>query len=372
MRILIVTEIPAPFRIPLFNALAAVPDVELHVCFLAEHDPRRSYRVHRDEFAFEHVVIPGRSLRRDGRWIVLSRGVLRLLRRVDPDVVVIGGWNQPAFWQVLSTTRLMRVPSLLWVESTGRDARVRGPLASGARSVALRLSSGFLVPGRASRQYLQELGVAEERIVTAPNAVDLRSFEDRVKAARHDLGELRRSLLLDGLVFLYAGRLDPEKGLDILIEAMRDVPATAVLIGSGSLEAKLRALGGDRIRFIGQLDRDDLPPWYAAADAFVLPSRSEPWGMVLNEAAAAGLPIVATTAVGAAYDLVEPGVNGFRVPVDDVAALAEALRRLAADPELRRTAGERSRELANGFTPDAWAAGVSGFARQLGARRNAC
>jgi glycosyltransferase involved in cell wall biosynthesis len=103
--------------------------------------------------------------------------------------------------------------------------------------------------------------------------------------------------------------------------------------------------------------------WYAAADAFVLPSRSEPWGMVLNEAAAAGLPLVATEAVGAAHDLIEPGVNGFRVPVEDPAALAEVLRALASDEDLRRRAGERSRVLAERFRPELWAAAVVSAAR---------
>jgi glycosyltransferase involved in cell wall biosynthesis len=366
MRILIVTEIPAPFRIPLFNALAARPGVELQVCFLAEHDPRRNYRVHRDEFGFDDVVLPGRSVRRRGRWLLLSRGVPRLLRRVRPDAVVVGGWNQPAFWQVLIATRAKRIPSLLWVESTIYDARIPGRAASVARGLSLRLASGFLVPGRASRDYLHTLGVADGRIVAAPNAVDLRIFEDRVESARRESNGLRRRLELEDPVFLYVGRLEQEKGPDVLVSAMRDVPGTLVLVGSGSLEQELRELAGERVRFAGQLDRDDLPPWYAAADVLVVPSRSETWGMVLNEAAAAGLPIVATIAVGAADDLVEPGVNGFRVPVGDIAALAEALRTLADDPALRHAAGARSRELAARFTPEAWATAVDGFARRLG------
>src|SRR6185503_17867362 len=94
-----------------------------------------------------------------------------------------------------------------------------------------------------------------------------------------------------------------------------------------------------------------------------LPSRSEPWGMVLNEAAAAGLPLVATEAAGGGYDLIEQGVNGYRVPVDDPAALADALRKVAADREWRLQAGERSRELTSGYTGDAWAAAVGDLVR---------
>jgi glycosyltransferase involved in cell wall biosynthesis len=359
MRILIVTEIPAPFRIPLFNALAAEPGVDLRVCFLAEHDPRRSYRVYREEFAFDEVVLPGWSVRRRGRWIMLNRGVFRLFRHVRPDVVVVGGWNQPAFWQVLAAAGVSRIPALLWVESTSSDARVGGAAAGGLRRLALRLSTGFVVPGGASRAYLRRLGVADERIVDAPNAVDVGIFAEQVAAARSQLAALREQLGLDGCVFLYVGRLEPEKGVDVLLEAMRDVAARLVVIGSGPLESELRAIAGDGVHFVGQLTRDELVPWYAAADALVLPSRSEPWGMVLNEGAAAGLPLVGTAAAGAAHDLIEPGGNGFRVPADDEPALAEALRALANDAELRRTFGERSRELSEQFRPEAWARAVA-------------
>ena len=151
---------------------------------------------------------------------------------------------------------------------------------------------------------------------------------------------LRERLGLEGCVFLYVGRLEREKGLDVLVEAMDGVRGEVVLVGSGPLELELRS----RARVVGQLGRDELVPWYAAADVLVLPSRSEPWGMTLNEGAAAGLPLVATDAVGAAHDLIEPGVNGFRVPAENVAALREALRALASDEELRRRAGLRSRE----------------------------
>jgi glycosyltransferase involved in cell wall biosynthesis len=365
MRILLVTEIPAPFRIPLFNALAAEPEIELCVCFLAEHDPRRSYRVYRDEFAFDEVILPGWGARRRGRWIMLNRGVFRLLRRVRPHVIVVGGWNQPAFWQVLAAARVRRIPTLLWVESTSSDVRLAGAVAESLRRLALRLSSGFVVPGRASRAYLRRLGTADARIVDAPNAVDLGIFAERVEAARADRAALREQLALEGCVFLYVGRLEPEKGLDVLIKAMSGVPGRLVVIGSGSLEPEVRAAAGEAIRIVGQLTRDELVPWYAAADALVLPSRSEPWGMVLNEGAAAGLPLVSTDAAGAAHDLIEPGGNGFRVPADDVAALAAALRALATDPELRQVFGERSREVAERFRPEVWAAAVAGFAREI-------
>src|SRR4051812_18141634 len=101
IRIALLTEIPAPFRIPLFNALAARSHVELEVMFLSDHDPRRTYRVYRDEFRFEQTVLPRVDLQARGRWVALSRGVTRTLQRFRPDVLIVGGWNQPAFWQAL-------------------------------------------------------------------------------------------------------------------------------------------------------------------------------------------------------------------------------------------------------------------------------
>ena len=349
MRLALLTEIPAPYRTPLFNALAE--RVELRVLFLAEQDPRRGYYEQlREERRFDHRTLAGRQLRRGGRWIVLSRHVLRELRRFRPDAVAVGGWNQPAFWLALVYCRAKRVPLLVWIESTERDARSESRLLGLARRAMVRGASGAYVPGSASAEYARGLGV--ELVVTAPNAIDAEVFERAAvdRAAR------------DSCTFLYVGRLDPEKGVDTLLDAFAGIDGELVLVGSGRDEARLRAVAPARVRFAGSLDREGVVEEYARADVLVLPSRSEPWGMVLNEGAQAGLPLVATEESGAAHDLVEEGVNGFRVPAGDVAALRHALAMLAGDAELRHSFGARSRELATRFTPEAWADGVASAA----------
>jgi glycosyltransferase involved in cell wall biosynthesis len=345
LRLALLTEIPAPYRIPLFNALSE--RVELRVLFLAERDPRRGfYEPHRDEWRFDHRVLGGPQLQRSGRWLVLNRGVLRELRRFRPDAVAVGGWNQPAFWLALAYCRARRIPLLIWIESTARDARSEARALALARAAMVRGASGAYVPGTAAAAYARSLGI--ELVETAPNAIDASIF------AQAAVDRSKR----DGCTFLYTGRLDPEKGLDTLLEAFREVPGELVLVGGGSDEERLRGLAGDRVRFEGPRERDELVAYYRDADVFVLPSRSEPWGMVLNEAAAAGLPLVATEQSGAAHDLIEEGVNGFRVPADDVTVLRARLTRLAEDPALRASAGARSLEVARGFTPEAWAGGV--------------
>ena len=364
-RIVLLTEIPAPFRNEPFSALAAEQGIDLHVLFLAVADPRRSYRLYPEEMRFAWRVLPGRGVMRGGFWAVANLGVLGALLRLRPDVVVVGGWNQPAFWQAALYAKVLRRPLVTWVESTARDRRRgRGPLELAKRAI-LAASAAFLVPGRASADYVRSLGIAPSRVVVAPNAVDASIFGEGVAAALPRRDELRRALGLTRFTALYVGRLAPEKGLAALLAAVRELDLDVVLVGSGPLAAELRAAAPANVRLAGQVDRDGLVRWYAAADAFVLPSNSEPWGMVLNEAAAAGLPIVASEAAGAAWDLVDDGVNGYRFPAGDSGALASALARVAGDPGLRAGARVRSRQLASAHSAAAWAGAVAALARQL-------
>lgn len=363
IRVAILTEIPAPYRIPLFNTLAARSDVELEVLFLGQVDPTHPYPVYADEFRFRAVFLAGSGVVRSRRWTVLNRGVGRALRGFGPDVLVVGGWNQPAFWQALAALRIRGRPVVGWVESTQRDARRGSPPAELLKRVFVRACTSFAVPGQAAREYLLALGVEPLRIRTAPNAVDTSIFGERVTDERRRRSELRRQLRLEGTTFLFVGRLEREKGVDVLLAAAREVEGTFVVVGAGSEEEALRAAAPANVRFAGWVGRDELPRWYASADVFVLPSRSEQWGMVLNEAAAAGLPIVASEAAGAAWDLVEPGVNGERVPVEDANALAHALTAFL-DDDARARAGARSHALAEAFTPTLWAEAIAEIASQ--------
>jgi glycosyltransferase involved in cell wall biosynthesis len=352
VRIAILTEIPAPFRIPIWNALAARGCIELEVAFLGGSQPNRPYETHEDEWQFAARVLPGLRGTVRGRWTALNAGVLRLVRRAD--VVVVGGWNQPAFWQAAVAAKVLRRPLVVWVETTTRDA---GERAGGLKRALVRAADAVLVPGSASAEYARSLRARE--VVVAPNAVDLAIFRDRVDAERARRTELRAELGLEGFAFLAIGRLAPEKGFDVLLAALPDVPgATAVVLGAGPEEARLRAAAPPGVCFAGIVPRDELPRWLAAADALVAPSRAEPWGFAIQEATAAGLPVVATDAAGAAWDLVD---EPLRVPAGDAAALAAAMRSVVAG----RT-GDRAK--AEALTAEAWADAVAELALRLDRR----
>lgn len=318
--------------------------------FLRGRNPERPYDLHRDELLFDWKVVPGVDFTLRKHWVVLNRSVRRAI--ADAEAVIVGGWNQPAFLEALASSRMRRVPTILWSESTGRDQR------SGRheqfKRVLLRTFDGFVVPGTAARDYLTSLGVPASRITTAPNAVDPAIF---------GLGSRTRTAGPTRVIAV--ARLSTEKGIDVLLEATAGLPVEVVIAGAGPEEAHLRALAGPNVTFLGNVGRDALPELYACADIAVVPSRSDTWGMALNEAALAGLPLVSTTAAGGAHDLIEEGVNGFLVPPGNAAALRASILRLADDDELRRRAGARSREIASRFTPQGWADAVAGLASSI-------
>jgi glycosyltransferase involved in cell wall biosynthesis len=348
----LLTEIPAPYRIPLFNALAR--RISLDVFFLRPGNPARPYYdLHAEELEFAWRVVGGFDVTIRGRWIVATARLPREL--AECDVVMLGGWNQPAFWRAFVKAKRSKRPCIVWVESTGADKRRAS--FEGTKRRLLASVDAFVVPGDASRRYLQGLGVPEDRITLARNAVDSSLFASGRRT--RDGGPVR---------ILAVGRLAPEKGLDTLLEATAGLPVEVTLVGSGPEEGRLRERAASNVSFLGEIARDDLPDVYANADVLVMPSRSDPWGMVLNEAAAAGLPLVSTTAAGAAYELIDDGGNGFRIPPDDPAALRGAIERLVADEGFRAAAGEHSRELAARFTADAWAEAVADLALTLATR----
>jgi glycosyltransferase involved in cell wall biosynthesis len=313
------------------------------------------------------------------------------LSRFAPDLVVVGGYAHLTMQWAMLWCRLTRTPYLINSESHHR--RARGGLLRAIKRLPLRYfvagAAAGLPAGTLAREYLVSYGGRPDRMFALPNSCDVDRFGRESARARERRAALRRDLGLDeGPVLLYVGRLAPAKGLDTLLRAFKavmsdeskvmrsdkDRPAGAedsslithhsslnaaqlLLVGDGEQRAELEALSAalgiqKRVRFAGSCPWDNLPGVYAAADLFVLPSRFEPWGAVVNEAIACGLPIVVTDQVGCAPDLVRPGENGWIVPADDWKALAGALEEALAEPQRLRAMGAASARLAPAWSED--------------------
>lgn len=367
-KLVIITEIIAPYRIPVFNALAQRSEVDLRVIFLSENDPTlRQWRVYKEEIRFHYDLLPSWRRRLAGYNVLLNRGMRSALSRIAPNVVLCGGYNYLASWAAAYWGRSHRVPLLLWSESTAFDLRQRYRVVEFVKTHFLSLCTGFVVPGISSLEYLRELGIGEQRISTAPNAVDNSLFSKLAESARQDESSVRARRHLPDRYFLYVGRLVEEKGVFDLVDAYAQLKPEMrckvglVFVGDGpdrqGLMRRASKISGT-IQFLGFAHREELPEIYALAEGLIFPTHSDPWGLVVNEAMACALPVIVTTVAGCTLDLVQNDWNGFIVPPRNASQLAIAMENLASDSARGVQMGRRSRERIEEYSPAAWADGV--------------
>ena len=249
--------------------------------------------------------------------------------------------------------------------------RLLNPLMlAGKRGEGRRIKNhalGAFGQGRLARRAFRAMGVPEQKIADlyyAPNG--LPKAEPCVQVVAFSKGRK---------VFLAVGALCRRKGIDLLLKAFARLDAEGwclVLCGldraEGTYQALAQKLGlGDRVLFLGAYPVDRISEVYSAADVFVLPSRFDGWGAVLNEAASVGLPMVGTDLCGGSWHVVDEGRTGFRVRADSVGALAEAMQAYVDNPKLIRKHGDAARaHFQKSFTPESNAARMLSALRKWG------
>ena len=324
-RLVIITEIISPYRIPLFNCLAAHREIDLHVIFLAETDPvLRKWSVHKSDIRFSYEVLPSCRIRIGSRNLLLNRRVTHALEKSSPDVILCGGYNYPASWQALLWSRRRGIPFALWSESNAQDMRGGSVLVENLKNSFLRRCDSFVVPGHSAADYLLSLRTDPALIFTAVNAVDNDFFMQIAQRSRESAADLRREFDLPDRYFLFAGRLVREKGVFELLAAYARLDETLrqqiglVFAGDGicrgELERQTASISAGTIRFVGFAQRDRLAVVYSLAEMLILPTYTDTWGLVVNEAMACGLPIIAADVAGGARDLIIEGWNGRIIP----------------------------------------------------------
>jgi glycosyltransferase involved in cell wall biosynthesis len=366
----ILTEIIAPYRIPVFNALARRAELDLHVVFLAETDETlRQWRVYRDEIRFSHEVLPSWRWRAGNINVLLNRGLWPALSKARPHVLVCGGYAYAASWAAMLWARRHGVEFVLWSESNRHDARRGRAWVEWLKAYFLRHCDRFVVPGKASLEYLRLLGSPADKIVTAPNAVDNDWFAAESGNARLHSSGLREKLNLPSRFILFVGRLVPEKGIFDLLAAYAKLESGLrsgvglVYAGDGvareELKQRAKGVNPGNVCFPGFAQREDLAGLYGLAEALVLPTHSDPWGLVVNEAMACGLPIIVTSVAGCSADLVDDGWNGYVVPPGDPEKLSMAIRSILLEPELQMQMRARSLERIRNYSPETCADGLA-------------
>lgn len=337
-RVLVVSEIPTPYRLPFFRRLAARPELDLTVLFCAANEPDRPWELELE--GVPHEVLSGIPLtfrtRRNTFVYEINPGILRRVRRREVDALVVGGYAVFAEQAAIALARAKRIPYLVHSESqflTQRRSVVRA-VKKGVLPLVIGGAGAGLAAGSAAARYLVHYGLDPARIRIVPNTIDVPEYAHLADEARQNAAEVRARLDVPERYHLFVGRLVEAKGLDDLLAARRLRPFPELVVaGTGPLEERLRAEPG--VRVLGFQPRERLIELYALAELTAVPSRFEPWGVVVNEALACGSPVVASNVVGAAVDLVRDGHDGRVFAAGNAAALADALASAPARPDPR-------------------------------------
>jgi glycosyltransferase involved in cell wall biosynthesis len=360
VRLTAIAPHPVQYYAPLFRALATRPELDFEVAFLELLDSQRQGQGFGVPFQWDVPVLEGYRSRilptiryAKGQWgrAVRARACVREL---DPDVVLLTGWQTLPLIQLLSAARGMRVPVVMRGES--HALKPRHPIVHWLHGWLFRQVDAFLVIGRANRALYERHTIPQNRLFDAPYFVDNDLFAREASRWREHRDEVRASfgVPFGAVCFLYAGKFDTNKHPEHLLAALGrirrrrpDLVLHGLFVGSGDLSTKLRTHAhgeGVSTTFAGFLNQTEIPKAYVAADALVLPSAGETWGLVVNEAMASGLPALVSDRVGCGPDLVETDVTGARYPFGDIGAMADVLEKWAQKPELLKQLGRAAEE----------------------------
>jgi glycosyltransferase involved in cell wall biosynthesis len=360
-KVTFITIVPSPYQRDLFGALAARPEVDLQVLYLEAASPDSPWP-EKDLRPFERIL--------PGFWIPFGGARWHFNRRLpsfaDADFVVLSSFTS---W---TGQRLMRHGLrgrrwLFWGERLRRQGNRWKAWLQHKLTRPMKQAAGIVgIGSQAEADYRLRFPAARHFCV--PYYCNLAPFLSRPCGLAPALPlplPLPLALPLPRpLTFLFCGQMIARKGVDILLAAFNDLigggaDARLILVGrEAELPLFMKTLTAEsrsRVRYEGFQPPEKLPQYFAQADVFVMPSRHDGWGVVVNQALGAGLPLLCSDAVGAAHDLVEPEVNGLIFPAGDKSALLACLRRLALSPETAIRWGLASRRKAPDWTPEAGA-----------------
>ncbi len=338
--IAVVANAPAPYRVHVHERIAEeIPSVRLTSIFLADGNIQ--------DWSFgdlSHIgavsVGPGEALgQRRGVVHSLRKAwrTVRELRRCGARAVVVGGYSHIEGLAAMAWAKAHGVRVLLAADSNWAGDTASGPkrwLKTALVRGVVRVCDALLPCGVLGRRYYASYGADEARMFDMPYEADVRPIRE-MSAQRVAEVRAKHGLDVDRRRIVCSGRHVHIKGWDVAIEAFNAIAGDRpewdlVLAGDGELRRKLESKVAphlrDRVVWLGFLeDQEELMALYRCSDILLHPARREPWGVVIQEAVAAGMAVVASDVTGAAADLVEHGVNGFVVAVDDVPGTTVAL-----------------------------------------------
>jgi len=361
---------PIQYQAPLLRRIAQEPDIDLTVFFGSDF----SVRGYRDEGfgvgvewdiplldGYRHEFLPVlRDNANPGTFSPINYGIFSRLKGGKEaaafDVLWVHGYSSVNAVQGIVAAKTLGIPVLIRAEPWLGDRDRSGPILAVKQAffkLLRMLADGALPIGTLNAAYWRHYMGEDFPLYAMPYAVDNHYFQSRSEEAREGRTKLRNELRLDPSrpVILFASKLQGRKRCGDLIEAYRNLLSSSdllpylVIVGDGEERVALEKEAVDNklegVRFCGFRNQSELPRFFDLATVFVLPSRHEPWGLIVNEVMNAGRAVIVSDEVGCQPDLVEDGIEGCVFPAGDVSALTDALRRVLATPETADMMGRR-------------------------------
>jgi len=351
-----------PYHVARLRALTeVVPDI--HAIELAGEQRLYPWCSSRDELGFPLTTLfPASTCEavssRDQR-----NAVQEALSRIDPGAVVVAGYREAVMNAAARWARSRRRSTILLSPTTYID-HPRKWWKEWAKGRLVRRYTVIAVTGERAADYVERLGCAKESVFQVGNVIDNAYFSRVADAIRNNVATEQAAPNLPSACFIVVSRLSPEKNLPRLLEAFaaygkRGGAWHLVLLGSGPQEEELRAmargLSMSAIHFLGWKSYEELPHYYARASCLVLPSISETWGLVVNEAMACGLPVLVSQNCGCVPELCRSGENGYTFDPTSVEELTEVMLRISSSKHDLWAFGQASRAIMASFTLQTWA-----------------
>ncbi len=369
-RIAVLNSHPIQYFAPLYAYLNEAPDLEVTALYMTDWSIRGRVDVQFGQVVkwdidllsgYPSIFLGEAAKTRDvgtSFWSLWAPQVWHAVRSGGYDALWLPGHQFAAHLIALAAAKSIGLPVLVRGETHlglprfGLKQWLRRPVMG----FFYALCDRCLAIGTENANFYRAMGVPGEKIVLVPYVVDNERFirGSSLTQPQRDAVRMQFGIPPDEPAILYAAKFARRKHPDDLLAAalrVRESSAkkfTVVMCGSGEMEGELRAYCESHdlknVVFTGFVNQATLPKLYGACDAFVLPAEVEPWGLVVNEAMCAALPVVVSREVGCVTDLVSDGVNGFAPNSGDVEGFAEALRKLIEDPDLRKAMGAASRD----------------------------
>ena len=357
-RVLILHNGISPYKIVLFNELYAICN-DIEVLFIAETERNRQWHIDTGELSFPHRIM-FKGVLDDVNPLVLAIRTWKELNFSNPEVLILGGYSYTAYWAGFFWARFHRKKIILWSSST-RDDHPRTFTKEAIKSYMVKRCHAFNVYGSKSKEYIASLGANKNAILITGNTTDNSFYRRETEKARLQKNVLYQQFSIPYHNFIFIGRFAEEKNLTRLLDAYRDLQASnpnwgLILVGDGPQKTEIvdyiKTLGLRNVFMPGFIQKENIPKYMAVSDVLVLPSVSEPWGLVVNEAMASGLPVLVSNRCGCCANIVREGINGFSFHPYDTNRLHTLMKNMAEGNYDLIKMGQAASATINDYTPE--------------------